>query len=106
MILLELDEIRRKIDEIDDELMALFSRRLDAVAEIAAWKEKHGLPVDDSQREAAIYRRVEKNLGAAYAPYGATFFAQLFAISRAYQKQWQKEAPPQGAPKPKKEESP
>ncbi|HMM06226.1 MAG TPA: chorismate mutase [Clostridiales bacterium] len=106
MILLELDEIRKKIDEIDDQLIKLLRQRLDAAAEIAAWKGEHGLPVDDSQREAAICRRATERLGASYAPYGATFFDSLFAISRAYQQQCRAEAKTRSEPGQMKEESP
>lgn len=106
MILLELDEIRKKIDGIDDKLIELLRQRLDATAEIAAYKGEHDLPVDDSQRETAICRRAAEHLGATYAPYGEAFFDRLFAISRAYQQQCREETATWDEPEQMKEESP
>ncbi len=106
MIFLELDEIRKKIDEIDDKLIELLRQRLDAAAEIAAYKGEHGLPVDDSQREAAICRKATERLGASYAPYGEAFFERLFAISRSHQQRCRKEAETRDEPGQRKEEAP
>ena len=105
MIFLELDEIRKRIDGIDDKLIELLRQRLDAVTEITAYKEKHGLPVDDSQREAAICRRATERLGASYAPYGEDFLDGLFAISRAYQQQCREETKRKREAGQEKEES-
>ena len=48
---MDLADFRNQIDEIDQELMALFRRRMETVEQIAAYKEQHGLPVYDPQRE-------------------------------------------------------
>ena len=48
---MDLTDFRNQIDEIDQELMALFRRRMETVEQIAAYKEQHGLPVYDPQRE-------------------------------------------------------
>ena len=42
---MDLADFRNQIDEIDQELMALFRRRMETVEQIAAYKEQHGLPV-------------------------------------------------------------
>ena len=49
---MDLADFRNQIDEIDQELMALFRRRMETVEQIAAYKEQHGLPVYDPQRAA------------------------------------------------------
>lgn len=85
MIFMEIDELRKEIDEIDDKLVALLRQRLDAVARITAYKIKNDLPVDDAARETAIRSRAAEKLGKSYAPYGEDFFDRLFEISRAYQ---------------------
>ncbi|MBQ3955323.1 MAG: chorismate mutase, partial [Clostridia bacterium] len=47
----ELDLARRTISEVDLEMAALFSRRMEAVKRIAAYKKERGLPVYDPARE-------------------------------------------------------
>lgn len=37
---MELSEYRKKIDEIDAELLALFTKRMDVAAEIAEYKQE------------------------------------------------------------------
>ena len=54
---MDLADFRNQIDEIDQELMALFRRRMETVEQIAAYKEQHGLPVYDPQREGGENER-------------------------------------------------
>ena len=53
-----LDELRRKIDEIDDELHDLLMRRTEIVAEIGALKKTDRVPALRPGREAMILRRL------------------------------------------------
>ncbi|HVM79399.1 MAG TPA: chorismate mutase [Stellaceae bacterium] len=53
-----LDELRRKIDEIDDELHDLLMRRTEIVGEIGALKKNDRLPALRPGREAMILRRL------------------------------------------------
>lgn len=81
---MELDEARREIDKIDARLLRLFLRRMELAGEIAAYKQKHRLPVRDEPREQEILARVAaeagENAGSAKA-----LFSTLFALSRAKQ---------------------
>ena len=47
----ELENLREKIDTIDKEMIALFEKRMDIVADIAAYKIKNNLPVLNQNRE-------------------------------------------------------
>ena len=42
---MELDELRQQINEIDDEMLELFLRRMDISESIASYKKEHGLPM-------------------------------------------------------------
>ena len=53
----ELDLARRTISEVDLEMAALFSRRMEAVKRIAAYKKERGLPVYDPAREDELIRK-------------------------------------------------
>ena len=50
---MDLQELRRRIDRIDDELVRLFAERMDVAAEVAAYNKEKGLPVLDASREQA-----------------------------------------------------
>lgn len=52
-----LDELRRRILEVDDELIRLAGERLALVLEVGELKEGLGLPVLDPAREARVVRR-------------------------------------------------
>ena len=49
---------RRAIDEIDAELVRLLARRASHVADVARYKEEHGLAVTDPSREERMLARI------------------------------------------------
>ncbi len=81
-----LEQARRDINEIDEEMAELFVRRMKAVETVAEHKRAHGLPVLDEAREEAVIRRgamrVEDDLLRSYY---VNFIKSNMAISRAYQ---------------------
>ena len=48
---LSIQEIRGQLDTIDDQLTALFARRMALAKEVAAYKKANGLPILDTGRE-------------------------------------------------------
>ena len=82
---MELSDIRKDIDAIDDQLVSLFARRMDCSAQVAAAKREAGKPIRDPARERAIVNRLTKAAGDAYAPYVQTLYAHIFDLSRSYQ---------------------
>ena len=50
----ELDGLRRRLDELDGEILALFARRQELAGAIGAYKKEHRLPIRDEAREAAV----------------------------------------------------
>ena len=53
----QLEDIRKRIDEVDAQIAPLFERRMELVREITAFKSTHGLSTADPAREAEILRR-------------------------------------------------
>ena len=82
---MDINEIRKKIDEVDDELAALFERRMELARLIAEEKRKAGLPLVNTLREKEIIDRVLSALPADIKPYGEQLFKTLFEMSKAYQ---------------------
>jgi len=82
---MDLAEIRRQIDEVDDQLVKLFCERMDLAAQVGAAKWRQGLPLHDNVREEAICARAAKLAGREFAPYARRFFYTLFSLSKDYQ---------------------
>lgn len=54
----EIETLRRLIDDIDDQILDLINRRLEAARAIGKIKQDAGITVVDSRREGEIYRRL------------------------------------------------
>ena len=55
---MNLDDIRRQIDTIDQELLGLLNRRADLVHEVGVVKKRDGLQIYAPEREEALLRRL------------------------------------------------
>ena len=63
---MNLENLRKIIDEINDEIIALFSKRLGIAKEIAKVKKENKLPVYDPDREEkqrALLRKLAQKHG-------------------------------------------
>ena len=82
----DLKEIRVSINEIDEQMRALFAKRMEAAREVAEYKSAHGLPILDEKREAEV---IEKNANMledeSLRPYYVNFLQSTMAVSRSYQ---------------------
>lgn len=83
---MELKDYRKKLDDIDTQIVALFCDRMDTVRNIAEYKKAHELPVLAPGREQVILERVEALSGDELSPYARTLFETLMYVSREYQK--------------------
>ncbi len=84
---LNLQEIREKIDGIDDRMIQLFSQRMRLVTQVAAYKKENGMPILDTGRERQIVNRVSLAAGEDLEHYAKLMYQTLFSVSRAYQAQ-------------------
>lgn len=84
--MLNLDEIRKQIDEIDKEMAALFERRMQVAADVAAYKRENNMPVLDAAREEAVVQKnVARLSNQEMAPYYEDYLRYLMGLSRQYQ---------------------
>ena len=58
----KLDRARREIRQVDEEMLRLFERRMEAVRKVAAEKERLGLPVEDPAQEARVLAELAPKL--------------------------------------------
>lgn len=82
----DIAETRKNIDRIDREMAELFAERMQAAAVVAAYKEEHGLPVEDKAREAEMIARNTERLPPAYRPYYRNFLVGTITESKRYQR--------------------
>ena len=82
---MELSDYRKRLDEIDEELLKLFSERMNIAAEIASWKQENSLPVLDARREKEKLRRIEEMSDPELSDYSFTLFSMLMELSRSRQ---------------------
>lgn len=82
---MDLTELRRKIDALDDTIRDAFLERMEICADIAAYKKENGLAVAHPGREREIVARLTRDMDADMATYFKIFYSGLFEVSRAYQ---------------------
>ena len=82
---MDLSQYREQIDQIDDELIQLFARRMETAAQIAQWKRQAGKPVMDAGRERAKLLDVMEKCPEEFKDYAVSLYSLLFELSRSYQ---------------------
>lgn len=80
----KLNDIRGKINEIDDQLLPLLMRRMDAAGKVAGIKREAGIPVLDARREQQILDRIRER-GGAYGNALQGVYAAMMEASRTLQ---------------------
>lgn len=58
---IDLEGLRREIDNIDDKILELVARRIVLVLDIGEYKRGHGMPVYDASREREVLHRLMQN---------------------------------------------
>ncbi len=82
---MNMDELRGRIDAVDDELLRCFAERMDIAGDIARYKAEHGLPVLDERREREKLFAVSEKAPEELQSYAVSLYALLFELSRSYQ---------------------
>ena len=82
---MDLKELRGQIDEIDDQLVELFAKRMDISAAIGDYKKENNLPVYVPAREREKLKDVAQKAGPGMANYTRVLYSMLFELSRSYQ---------------------
>lgn len=82
----DLQDIRKKIDEVDNRLLEIFEERMQLAHSVAEYKKSRGLPVYDRTREeeklAALKDRTKHEKNKALV---MDLFSQIMAMSRRVQ---------------------
>ena len=83
--MIELELMRKKIDEIDDKLLALFKERLEVSKKIGLLKKKYKMEIFDPQREQEIIDGCTQNISEDEKVYVEKVLRNLMDISKEVQ---------------------
>ena len=82
---MELSDYRDRLDNIDGELVRLFTQRMDVAAEIAEFKKENGLNVLDAKREQEKLLNIARNTPEDIREYAVSLFSLILELSRSRQ---------------------
>lgn len=82
----QLEQARKTINQVDEQMAQLFQQRMQAVEEVVAFKRSAGMATQDKGREQELIARnltyiTEEKYKESYL----AFMEGMLAISRAYQ---------------------
>lgn len=81
----DLTDIRKEIDSVDDQITALFQKRMDIVKEVAESKKGTGKAINDIERENAVLYRLAGKVDDDIKFYLKELYSTIFYTSKAYQ---------------------
>ncbi|WP_251861901.1 prephenate dehydratase [Clostridium sp. Marseille-Q2269] len=82
----ELNQLRNQIDEIDEQLIKLFEKRMNIVVDVAKYKKENNMPIFNSEREKEVLKKnVDRLKNENFKLYAEEFFKDTMSISRKYQ---------------------
>ena len=82
---MDLNDYRKEIDSIDDQMTALFARRMNIAAKIAEYKKANGLRVLDARREKEKLRDIMEKTPDGLREYMSSLYSLMFELSRSHQ---------------------
>jgi len=83
----KLNDLRKQIEIIDQEMLDLFLKRMDVSAKIGAYKKEHQLPILDENREHELLEKQKALLNnETLWPLYRKFLIEVMKLSKEYQK--------------------
>ena len=82
---MDLQDLRRALDQVDGEITALFCRRMELSSQVGRWKREAGVPMWDPAREGEKLESVSAQAWPELAPQARALYRLLFALSRGRQ---------------------
>jgi len=84
--MLDLNEIRQQIDEIDKQIVSLYEERMQLATDVANYKIETGKKILDTSREESKLKAIEAMVKAETNKHGVNeLFTQIMAMSRKMQ---------------------
>ncbi len=84
---MNLEQLRLKINAIDDQMMDLFKARMAISQEVGIYKKNQGLPILDEKREQELLSlRKQKLNDESLWPHYESFLKEIMRLSKEVQK--------------------
>ncbi len=91
---MDIQELRQKIDAIDEEMVGLFVTRMGVAAQVAEYKKARDLPILVPAREQEKLLDVAQKAGPEMAAYTQELYRTILELSRRYQAALNEEVTP------------
>ena len=91
---MDIQHIRNEIDQVDEQLVQLFVKRMGLSAQVADYKKANNMPIYVPAREREILQDVAQKAGPEMANYTRVLYSLLFELSRSYQSKRNTETTP------------
>ncbi len=82
---MDIKDYRDMLDELDEQLVSLFCKRMEICGKVAEWKQANDKPIYDRSRERDKLNAVCELSDSRFAPYTRCLYRSLFGYSRSYQ---------------------
>ncbi len=56
----DIKQLRKRIDEVDEQILRSLSKRMEICKSIGLVKKKHGIPIQDLPRESDVYVHIKE----------------------------------------------
>ncbi len=83
----ELNDLRKKIDEIDTQIVELIEKRFEIISKIAIIKKKNNLEVFDKSREESIINKIVEKSKKLPSYVLKDIYEKIFNVSRKFQEE-------------------
>ena len=82
---MNIEELRKEIDGIDEQVVSLFKNRMQYASELAKCKKENGKAIYDPARERALLARVSELAGEDMSQYTVALYSLIMELSKSYQ---------------------
>ena len=82
---MDLKELRKQIDVIDDQIAKLYAERMEISKNVAITKKENNIQLENKDREKEILDRVTSEMPEDIKLYATQVYDTLFRTSKAYQ---------------------
>ncbi len=81
----KLEEARSIIQNVDQQMIELFLKRMQAAKMVAEYKMENHLPVEDKLRDLDLFKRILSAIPLELQKYYILFFEGILKASKVYQ---------------------
>ena len=75
---LTIEELRKRIDAIDEQLVRLLNDRVACAVEVGRLKHEAGLPIYQPEREAVVFNKVRESAAGLAGPLSSEAVVRIF----------------------------